>query len=177
MNVDELTDFVTEAVANGWPANTLPRDDAEFPNFYGGGYERGRWRYADLWSGATTDAGMMTVFYDESPIWICTYRGGIFAGDAHLEQNSIESNDLFNFLVTALRTERTEKFKLRGPARTTSSDNRWLYTFKMNGDIEAFIATEQISDRGELVYERVLLGGRVGDGVAYSNSSLHTLRN
>jgi len=168
---NELGAFVTEAIACGWPDNTVPRTDADFPGFYGGEYTRADWRYLDIWSGASTDAGMMVVFRAGSAVWICTYRGGILPSE-HLEQTSVAENELFRFLIDALRADGTPVVRLRGPARHTSGDGRWEYKFEMSGSIDGFWAMEQIRDHGVLAYERVLLGGRVGDGVSYGTGSL-----
>lgn len=173
MDLGELQEFVAEAVANGWPANTTARTDEDFPGFYGGSYRRGDWRYLDVWSGATTDAGMMIVFRQEKPIWTCTYRGGILHGNTHVNQTSIEENELFNFLIDALRTEHTGPIKLRGPASYQSTDGRWQYTFNLRGDLAGFVGVEQIFDGSIMAYERMLIGGRVGDGVAYAPRSLN----
>lgn len=168
----ELADFINEAIANGWPDNTAARDDDDFPDFYGGNYRRGSWRHLDIWSGATTDAGMMVVFFDEKPVWNCAYRGGILRGSTHVQQTTIEDNELFNFLITALRAPQNAAFKLRGPAAHVSEDGQWRYTFELRGDVVGFTAAEQIYDRGSLAYERILIGGCIGDGVAYAAQSL-----
>lgn len=47
----QTRDHLTEAAATGWPDNTVPRNDPDFPGFYGGSYTRGDWRYLDIWSG------------------------------------------------------------------------------------------------------------------------------
>jgi len=168
MDVDELQDFVNDAMANGWPGNTVPRTDADFPGFYGGNYRSGQWRCLDVWSGATTDAGMVVVFFKESPSWTCVYRGGILRGNRHLEQTSVEENELFGFLIEALHSPQDAVFRLRGPSEFASGDLRWRYEFSLKGDIESFIATEQIYENGTLAYERVLMGGCIGDGVSYA---------
>ena len=172
MNLSDLEGFVNEAMANGWPANTLPRTDDDFPGFFGGNYRRGPWRCLDVWSGATTDAGMIVVFLDEAPVWTCAYRGGLLRGSRHLEQTTIADNELFDFLIKALRTPQDAAFKLRGPARLISDDGRWRYRFSINGEVDSFVATEQIYERQILAYERILIGGSVGDGIAYGARSL-----
>ena len=168
----ELEDFVNEAMSNGWPGNTVPRTDADFPGFSGGNYRRGPWRCLDVWSGATTDAGMLVVFLHETSVWTCVYRGGVLGGTRHVEQTNIADNEIFDFLVKALRSPQTGALKLRGPAEITSEDRRWRYRFALQGDVESFIATEQIYEHKTLSYERILVGGRVGDGVAYGPRSL-----
>lgn len=171
---DELESFVNEAMANGWPGNTVPRTDADFPGFYGGNYRRGPWRCLDVWSGATTDAGMLIVFFNETSVWTCGYRGGILHGSRHVEQTTVVENELFDFLIAALRSSQHGAFRLRGPASVISEDGRWRYRFVVRGDVESFIATEQIYEHESLSYERILIGGRVGDGIAYGTRSLET---
>lgn len=172
MKASELEDFVNEAIANGWPDNTAARTDDDFPKFYGGNYRRESWRCLDVWSGATTDAGMLVVFLEEAPVWTCTYRGGILESSRHSEQTRIAENELFDFLVQALRTPHRASFRLRGPEELTSADGRWRYSYRLRGDVESFVATEQIEEDGVLAYERILIGGCVGDGVAYGSGPL-----
>ena len=168
----ELASFIADAVASGWPDNTVPRTDADFPGFYGGSFERADWRYLDLWTGASTDAGMMSVFNRNSAVWICTYRGGILPTTSHLNNTTIGENELFRFLIEALRAELGPDPRLRGPNRYGSQDGRWRYIFDMVGSLDCFWATEQIYENGVLSYERLLIGGRVGDGVPYGPGSL-----
>jgi hypothetical protein len=164
--------FIAEAINTGWPDNTHPRTDAEFVSFYGGEYRRDNWRYLDIWSGASTDAGMMVVFDDDQPVWTCTYRGGILPASAQLGQTNIAENELFAFLIQALRATPAHPSGLRGPSSFDSRDGRWSYVFKMVGWLDSFFAAEQISDGGVLSYERLLIGGLVGDGIAYGSASI-----
>ncbi|MGW5237513.1 DUF5680 domain-containing protein [Monashia sp. NPDC004114] len=176
MEIHELEDFINEAIANGWPSNTVPRTDADFPKFHGGNYLRGPWRCLDVWSGATTDAGMLVVFLEESPVWTCVYRGGLLVGSPYLKQTTVPDNELFDFLITALSSPNSDAFKLRGPSRLDSRDGRWTYRMALQGDVQSFVATEQILERGKLAYERILAGGLVGDGAAYGPKSFDVLR-
>lgn len=162
----ELTNFVTEAISASWPNNTVPRNDDEFPSFYNSHYNRSPWRYVDLWAGATTDAGMQIVFNREAPVWACAYRGGIIAAE-YLTYTVVAENPLYAFLIEALGQPADPSLPLRGPERYVSAEGRWSYTFNFAGSIESFRATEHIEENGNRAYERVLIGGRIGDGVAY----------
>jgi hypothetical protein len=173
-DLDGLQDFIGEAIANGWPDNTLPRADQEFTGFYGGSYSRGAWRYLDLWAGASTDAGMMIVFRYDTPSWICTYRGGILPTSKQLAVTTLADNELFGFLIEALRADADAGGgpRLRGPETHNSSDGRWRYTFQMTGTFQSFTASEHIYMHDQLGYERLLIGGLVGDGIPYGDRSL-----
>lgn len=172
MKASELEDFVNEAIANGWPDNTAARTDVDFPKFYGGNYRRDQWRCLDVWSGATTDAGMIVVFLKENPVWVCTYRGGILGSSQHRHETDVAANELYRFLVQALRAPNTEHLRLRGPEEVKSADGRWRYSFSLRGETLSFVAFEHIYEDGELAYERIFIGGRVGDGVQYGLNSL-----
>lgn len=165
-DLSELGSFVKEAIAYGWPDNTVAREGSEFPGFWNTHYERGPWRYVDLWSGSSTDAGVQFVFLDDQPTWSCTYRGGlVFPED--LDDLSVESNAIFGFLVSALRAEGPRSLPVRGPDRFTQGD--LVYTMQVQGDLHSFMAFERILRGTICAYERVLIGGRFGDGVLYGS--------
>lgn len=166
LDLTELGTFVADAIAFGWPDNTVAREGSEFPGFWNTHYERGPWRYVDLWSGSSTDAGMQFVFLDERAAWSCTYRGGLVS-PADLNDLSIESNEIFGFLVSALRAEGPRALPVRGPDRFAQGDLK--YTMSVTGDLQSFLAFERILRGTTCAYERVLIGGCFGDGVLYGS--------
>lgn len=160
----ELGLFVAEAVAFGWPDNTVESEDPEFANFWTTRYTNGNWRYVDLWSGSSTDAGAQFVFYKGQTAWSCTYRGGLIL-DEDLLDLSVEHNQIFAFLIRALRAEGDRTLPIRGPDTYVERDLQ--YSVVVRGDLASFLAFETIVRQGEPVYERTLLGGCFGDGVTY----------
>ncbi len=164
---DELAVFVLEALEFGWPDNTIAREDDEFPGFWNTHYERDQWRYVDLWSGSSTDAGVQFVFWEQRPVWTCVYRGGLLFEEDMVDL-SVERNEVFACLVEALSLDGPAQLPIRGPERY--ADGHLEYTFRPTGDLHSFLAVEAIERDNECVYERLLVGGQFGDGVAYGGS-------
>jgi hypothetical protein len=165
-DLTELGGFVAEAMAYGWPDNTVAREGNEFPGFWNTHYERGSWRYVDLWSGSSTDAGVQFVFLEDRPAWSCTYRGGLVLPE-DLGDLSVEANEIFAFLVLALTADSPRPLAIRGPGRFARED--LTYTMSVTGDLESFLAFERIYRGVTCAYERVLIGGCFGDGVLYGS--------
>jgi hypothetical protein len=163
----ELVAFVVEALDFGWPDNTVASPIGEFPHFWNTLYERDEWRYIDLWSGSSTDAGVQFVFEGNRPVWSSLYRGGLLA-DRHMQDLSMEANPVFGFLIRALRAGSYPGLPIRGPAEYVEAE--WRYEFATIGDFDSYVATETITQETELVYERIFVGGRFGDGVKYGTS-------
>ncbi len=164
IDMTELGEFVAEAIGYGWPDHTVAREGSEFPGFWNTHYERGPWRYVDLWSGSSTDAGVQFVFFEDHPAWSCTYRGGLVMTE-HLLDLSVENNVIFAFLTTALSADGQRDLPIRGPVEFTRGN--LAYNMSVAGDLNSFLAFERITNGGACVYERVLIGGRFGDGVLY----------
>lgn len=163
-SLSELGEFVSEAILFGWPDNTTAREGDEFPGFWNTHYSRENWRYLDLWCGASTDAGVQFVFRDNVPVWSCTYRGGL-TREEDLGDLSVDGNTVFGFLVRALRAEGTRTLPIRGP--DLFGDGDLSYSMTVRGDLASFLAFETIVRSTVTMYERVLIGGRFGDGITY----------
>lgn len=163
-DLTELGEFVAEAIAYGWPDHTVAREGSEFPGFWNSHYARGPWRYVDLWSGSSTDAGVQFVFFEDQPAWSCTYRGGLVMAEDLLDV-SVASNEIFAFLIAALRADGQRQLPIRGPERFARGD--LAYTMSVAGDLQSFLAFERIVRGAVCAYERVLIGGCFGDGVLY----------
>lgn len=164
LDSQELLSFAREAIDYGWPQNTTVRKEGEFTNFNNTLYSRGQWRYIDLWSGSSTDAGVQIVFMADSPVWSCLYRGGLI-DPADTADLSLDGNPVFGLLVEALRAERDSQLPIRGPR--VFQRRGLTYRFMPKGDFSSFMAVETISDERGIRYERILIGGLFGDGVTY----------
>jgi hypothetical protein len=171
-SMTELAEFVAEAIDYGWPDNTVLRSGDEFTGFWNTHYTREAWSYVDLWSGSSTDAGVQIVFHSDQPRWCCLYRGGLLRKDL-MEDLSISGNRVFAFLVEALRSSRVPDLPIRGPREYRRGS--LCYRLRYTGDLCSFVAFETIVDNLELVYERTLIGGQFGDGVAYGTALGHIL--
>ena len=168
ISANDLRSFVAEAIENGWPSNSVEWSQEDFPKFYGSRYVRAPWRYVDLWAGATTDMGIQFVFYEDHPVWGCSYRGGII-DSRFLESDTIESNPVFAFLIESLRLPATPELPIRGPREhSTAADPGFTYKFEYSGSLDSFTAREHIDLEGRHVYERLFVGGRFGDGISYA---------
>jgi hypothetical protein len=159
-----ILEFLQLAQLSGWPRNIARRTDIDFAGFEQTTFEREPWRYIDIWSGATTDIGLQTVSYQSTPVWGCAYRGGII--DPRFL--SPDENPVFRFLVDALKRRDRSPLAIRGPCQ--HEDGAWSYAFDSSGDMDSFLAVERITLNRALVYERLFIGGRQGDGISYGRA-------
>ncbi len=161
---DELARFVRQAIDFGWPDNTVQAEIDDLPGFWVTRYEDGAWSYRDLWCGSSTDSGGMIVFHDDEAAWSCLYRGGLLFPDDAVDL-SFDGNELFSFLIRAIRSDGPTTLPLRGP--DDHIENGFVYRMRSVGSMASFFATESILRDGRRVYERLFIGGRFGDGVLY----------
>ncbi|MEU4477789.1 DUF5680 domain-containing protein [Micromonospora sp. NPDC023966] len=166
---DSLRDFLLEARAYGWPEHAGPSTHPAFPGFIETRYSRDAWDYSDLWSGTTTDLGMQIIFHGGAPYWGCTYRGGVI-DPADASGTGVPVDVVFEFLIDALRQPSCPTLPVRGPETYRSRSGSLRYSFQPHGRLPSFIAFERISLGDRLLYERILTGGRFGDGQGYGQA-------
>lgn len=172
-NQDEQLAFIKQGLAHGWPDNYVPTSKSELHGFYETHLTKGVWEYVDLWGGAMTDIGFVTVFYKQNLIWGMCYRGGVISkslGD-NVISSDLDDNEIFVFLGESLKSPNDGELPLRGPAEYRSNDSKWLYRYRVHGDFSSFVANEQILFDNNICYERVLTGGSVGDEQLYGSAN------
>lgn len=114
-------------------------------------YSEGDFTYRDSYTGFYRSWGTETVRFENKPVWISSYGGGMEKGQ---EEKAL---DTFNFLKKALSNTKQDSF--RGPDAYT--DNEWKYKYQQEGDISKFHGYEEIFYKGELVFTHRIIGGLV----------------
>ena len=112
-------------------------------------YREGNLKYIDTYLGSSKFSGEEAVWEDDSPVWAMNYLGRTLADEF--------SSD---FLKAAL-LHGAEEYPYRGPLRYETGD--FLYTCSMKGDFHWFYGYEEITFKGEKVYECAFHGGDVDE--------------
>jgi hypothetical protein len=123
-------------------------------------YREGGFYYRDSFAGYLASFGQEVVWYQDKPVWMCSYGGGMKNSKANDAQFA---HTTFGFLKRALRTgDKNKNFQPRGPENLKDGD--WEYMNKCEGDISEFKGHEEIHYKGELVFVHDYFGGIVKDG-------------
>lgn len=114
-------------------------------------YEERPLLYKDKYLGYFTDTGQEVVWYNGTPIWSMSYRGGmLFHEDL--------SSRCFSFLKRCLQ-KFPEDFPVRGPKNY--EERGFKYKNEWKGDINSFSGEEKIFWKEEQIYFRNYLGGTI----------------
>lgn len=128
--------------------------------FYDLEYTEGDFYYRDSFAGYLASHGQEIVWYQDKPVWMCSYAGGMRNSKA---DDATFAHDTFEFLKQAMQTRGDDvAFQHRGPQNLTDGD--WEYRNDRAGDISNFKGHEEIRYRGELVFEHDYFGGILKDG-------------
>jgi hypothetical protein len=153
---DQILAFLKKADAVSWPEGLRPTDKAELHGFLETHFREGDWEFYDAFGGEVTDIGLEIVSYKGKAIWGASYRGGVLTSSDDVEQ-------IFAFLVEALKAPNDSALPIRGPRRFDSGDGRLAYRYGVIGSFASFLAIERIMKDGEPAYERTLAGGYCGE--------------
>lgn len=118
-------------------------------------YTEGDLSYRDSYTGYVRSWGEEIVRYQNRPIWISLYGGGMTAGHEAL------ANETFEFLKKALSVKEEGMFSPRGPK--ILEDGVWKHTYIQEGDYDNFSGYQEIYYKGELVFWHRIIGGLVID--------------
>ncbi len=147
----ELNKFLVEAKKNTYAAGTkeiiLPDGGRELV------YEKGVYRYRDLYYGFNPFSGQEIVWQNGNLIWIMNYSGKA------RDDFGISTEEIYKNLKKAL-LEVPEEFPFRGP-RLLKLDNFLQYFNKYLGDINSFEGEENISFKGAPTYNLIYHGGLI----------------
>lgn len=115
------------------------------------------WYYKDSYSGFFQSWGRETAWYNQKPIWIQIYGGGM---KKKFQNDYKFAHETFNFLKRALSAgEKQDNFQPRGPK--SFFDGEWKYSCDWQGDITKFSGQESIIFKKEIVFTHDFLGGLV----------------
>lgn len=144
----ELAKFVAEAHRRGY-ATAQPEvgDDGRKVLTY----ERGDWRYRDVYHGSESFVGHEIVRVADDPV-----RGMNYYGD--LTTPAGDRDELYSFLRDALEHATTDR-PYRGPERFDRDGLTYLSSIE--GDLSRFEGEERITRGESTVYRGTFAGGRV----------------
>jgi len=144
--------FIINAKLNSWVGDGNKHYGPDYSRNYS--YHENELKYYDQYFGNLMDGGREIIFYNDNPIWILCYHGGV-----HWEYND-ESKCIFNFLRIALANPPPE-FPLRGPRYY--EEKRYEYFNNYHGDFYYFSGNETIHLNNTEVYRREYVGGEIRD--------------
>ncbi len=149
----ELTAFIIEAGQNGWAAGAPKIENPQRPGFKELTYqsENGDWEYRDSYAGYYMAPGSSVVYFRERPVWYMTY-----GGEGQLPEFYDQAKETYAFLRRALM-EPDLRFPVRGPLVHREDNDRRLYWFDFNGDLEQGSWTESV------LFDHVRIFGQRGD--------------
>lgn len=147
----QLNDFLGKAALATY-AGGGKRIETEKIGFFDMEYREGDFYYRDSFAGYLASHGQETVWYQDKPVWMCSYAGGMRGSKT---DDADFAHDTFEFLKKAMRTgEKSKNFQPRGPKKLNDC----------TGDITNFKGHEEIRYKGELVFVHDYFGGVLKDG-------------
>lgn len=159
MNLEQLNDFLGKAALATYAGNG-ERIKTEKKGFFDLEYREGDFYYRDSFAGYLASHGQETVWYQDRPVWMCSYAGGM--RNSKVDDTDF-ANGTFEFLKQAMRTgEKSKDFQPRGPENLRDGD--WEYKNDFSGDIASFKGHEEIYYKDELVFVHDYFGGVLKDG-------------
>jgi hypothetical protein len=120
-------------------------------------YHSDPWHYRDYYAGSALFGGMELVRFNNQPIWMMSYYGGILASTlVHVTTHKLTEQEIFGFLKKALLLCPSE-LPLRGPEEFF--EGSWCYKNMPQGSISNFFGHEVITCDNVIVYEQRYVGG------------------
>jgi hypothetical protein len=120
-------------------------------------FAEGDLSYVDSYSGFFRSRGYEVVYRKDSPIWMCSYGGGMVA-----DQRS-RTIQTFQFLKKVFLADKCGFQSVRGPH--AFSDGDWHYSYTQNGGIDELFGEEEIYYKTmRMFYHRVIGGYIVHEG-------------
>lgn len=158
MNLEALNDFLNKASLATYAGGGKRLETAK-KGFVDMEYSEGDFYYRDSFAGFLASHGQETVWFQDMPVWMCSYAGG-------MRGSKIDDTDFadktFEFLKKAMRSSKKNKdFHPRGPKILNDGD--WEYINNYAGDISNFKGHEEIHYQGELVFVHDYFGNVLRD--------------
>ena len=113
-------------------------------------FEQGDLMYHDTYFGGRDFIGGEVVYEAQKPKWGMNYYGFVL-------EDALPEKEVYDFLRKALMKDVTGILPVRGPKQF--SENGWMYTLSLDGDLSRFFGQEEISRSGTVVYRCFLHGG------------------
>ena len=147
---EALRQFLVQAKANGYASGrpgTIGADGCHELVF-----QAGEFKYRDSYFGEDPFVGEEVVWQNDRAIWAMNFYGSV-TGQA------VPAGEVYTFLQKALRQMEPEQ-PYRGPSIFREQD--FEYCNEAQGSLDRFTGVEQISFRGQVVYQLLYHGGAVG---------------
>jgi len=159
MNLQALNDFLEKATLATY-AGGGERIKTEKKGFFDLEHRDGDFYYRDSFAGYLASHGQEIVWYQDKPVWMCSYAGGMRGSKT---DDAAFANETFGFLKQAMRSGKKSKdFQPRGPKNF--KDGSWAYINDCTGNISNFKGHEEIHYKGEKIFEHDYFGGVLKDG-------------
>lgn len=151
MNLNELAQFLVEAKINtyaklGEAKEVILPDGNKMLEF-----ESGAYKYIDTGLGFNPFSGKETVFYLGQPVWAMNYKSETI-------DPAVDAQAIYEFLKKALQLVNIGK-PFRGPI--SFEQGNYLYSNKVDGDINRFQGQENVSVHNQVVYRLNYYGGLI----------------
>lgn len=155
VGADILYSFLMKALRNTYATLGVEEVSTNKDGFKELHFSEGELTYKDSYTGFFKSRGFEVVRYQNSPIWMCSYGGGMTKVDKSL------AFDTFTFLKKVFLAD-TGSFKtFRGPH--SFEDKDWSYSYSQKGDIVEFQGEEEIHYNNNLVFYHRIIGGEIQD--------------
>ena len=109
--------------------------------------------YVDSYSGFFRSRGYEVVYKNGSPIWMCSYGGGMQKQDKDFAIRT------FEFLKKVFLADKRGFQSVRGPSEYSQDD--WHYTYTQDGAVDEFYGHEEIYYKSTLVFFHRTIGGLI----------------
>ena len=153
-SLEELHAFLKKAMAHCYAGKGRSVKNPERKGFTEFEFDLGDWYYRDSFTGWNKSWGTELVRYQDKPVWICQYGGGVIE-----EDNREQTRFIFKILKQVLLQDTDQARSARGPAKLKLG--HWTYTYNPEGDIDNFHGLEEIKYYGKLKFYHRTIGGLV----------------
>jgi len=152
MQLEKLANFLREANKSTYANKDASKVLSERLGSLDYHFEKENLVYHDTYFGVRDFIGEEIVYEDLKPVWGANYYGFIL-------DESIDENELYEFLRQSLMEEWNNVLPVRGP-KSFSSGN-WKYQFITEGILSRFSGKEEISFGSDIVYSCFVHGGMI----------------
>ena len=153
MDLVELKTFLIRAHHNTFANAAVKKADSLRPASQDYHFEEGDFSYHDTYFGGTHFVGEEVIYYKSKPVWAMNYYGS----PVH---EGVSESDIDAMLRPALMQQPWDKLPVRGPERFVEEDREYRMNLQ-SGDLQRFVAEEQILLNGEVIYRCSIHGGLI----------------
>lgn len=155
LDIPEFLKFLKTAAAATYAGGGKKEENPQRPGFIELRYIQGDFDYRDSYTGFYRSWGTETVRFQDKPVWVTLYGGGMTTGNEEL------ALPCFTFLKKAFKAKEANSTSFRGP--DNFSDGDWEYAYNQEGTVEQFFGNEEIKHKGKVVFTHKIIGGFVKD--------------